>query len=141
MRKLGKGPLPVFTSFLTSLSRRDWQNVGKFVDLGVSDMCHGWCTKRDRRTLGTGLEVRPLFPLGTHTRGRHDPSHCNRSNTARECFFSPPPVKLGIDTIPVTQCRVIASPRDSLRTRHFPSLHPLVQSRHTTGRFSHISIT
>lgn len=59
---------PFFFSFLTS-SKGDWQIVGKFADSGVSDTCQE--ARRGWRTLGTGLEVRPLFLLVMHTRERH----------------------------------------------------------------------
>jgi len=111
-----------FFSFLTSLSKRDWQiRMGKFANSGVSDMCQEvrW------RTLGIGLKVRPLFLLVTHRRERHSRpgvSHCNRSNTDRMFLLA------GADSggnryDSGAQCRVIANRRE-LRTRRFPSHHP-----------------
>lgn len=73
----------------------------------------------------SGLKVRPLFLLVTHTRERHSRpsvSHCNRSNTDR-MFLLAGAGSGGNRHDSSTQCRVIAS-RRVLRTRRFPSYHP-----------------
>lgn len=119
-RESSRSSLFSFFAFLTSLSKGDWQIVGKFADSGVSDMCQK--VRRGWRTLGTRLKVRPLFLLVTHTRERHsrpNVPYCNRFNTDRMFLL------VGADSggnryDSGTQCRVIAS-LWVLRTRRFPS--------------------